>query len=285
RATDNSTVAAGDVLLVLEDGDYRARLERAAAVVEAREAALVSNDARLALARSMIAQAEANVTAAEAEQRRSGFELARVRSLSSDAWATRQRLETVEADQAKAAAGLARVRAALMAERDQVPVIAAARREVQASLRQARAELALAKDDLDGTVIRAPVAGTVGNRTVQVGMLARPGVQLLALVPLEGLRIDANFKETQLRSIRPGQSVEIIADAFPGQPIRGRVDSLSPASGSRFSLLPPENATGNFTKIVQRVPVRIALPAAHPLTGALRPGLSVTVSVDTREPG
>jgi membrane fusion protein (multidrug efflux system) len=282
RVTDNQSVPAGAVLVVLDDEDYRAHVDQAAAVVEAQQAAQVSNEARLTLQAAMIAQAEASVGAAEAEQHRADLELERVRSLTTGAWATRERLETTQADQAKATAALARARAALVGERAQVAVLQAARREIDAQWHQAQAQLALAREDLENTVIRAPVAGVVGNRSVQVGLLARPGVQLLALVPLETLHVDANFKETQLRRMRPGQPVRISVDAFPDQELSARVDSLSPASGSRFSLLPPENATGNFTKIVQRVPVRITLPAGNPLAGLLRPGLSVVVSVDTK---
>ncbi len=282
RVTDNQPVQAGDVLVVLDDQDYRAHVDQATAVVEAQQAALVSNAARLGLQGAMIAQAEAGVAAAEAEQRRADLELERVRSLTTGAWATRERLETTQADQAKATAAQVRARAALVAERDQVAVLQAARHEIDAQLHQAQAQLALARVDLDNTVIRAPVAGVVGNRSVQLGLLARPGVQLMALVPLDRLHVDANFKETQLRRMRPGQPVSVSVDAFPDHAVIARVDSVSPASGSRFSLLPPENATGNFTKIVQRVPVRIDLPPDNPLAGLLRPGLSVVVSVDTK---
>ncbi len=282
RVTDNQAVQAGDVLAVLDDQDYRAHVDQATATVEAQQAALVSNSARLALQGTMIAQAEATVAAAEAEQRRADLEQERVRALTTGAWATRERLETTQADQAKAVAALARARAALAAERDQVAVLQAARHEIDAQGHQARAQLALAQIDLDNTVIRAPVAGVVGNRSVQLGLLARPGVQLMALVPLDALHVEANFKETQLRRMRPGQPVRISVDAFPDQPLTLQVASVAPASGSRFSLLPPENATGNFTKIVQRIPVRIDLPAGTPLAGLLRPGLSVVVTVDTR---
>jgi len=282
RVADNQPVRSGDVLVVLDDRDYRARVDQATAAIEAQRAALASNTARTELQRSVIAQAEAGIASAEAEQRRAGLELARVRSLTTDSWATRQRLETAEADQAKAVAALARARASVTGEHDQVAVLEAARHEIEAALHQAEAQLVLARTDLEDTVIRAPVAGVIGNRAVQLGVLARPGVQLMAVVPLQGLYVEANFKETQLRHMAPGQPATIRVDAWPDHPIAVRVGSLSPASGSRFSLLPPENATGNFTKIVQRVPVRLKLPDDTALAGALRPGLSVVVSVDTR---
>ena len=159
------------------------------------------------------------------------------------------------------------------------------RREEQARLLQARANLALAQNDLDNTTIRAPVSGVVGNRAGQVGQYVKPGTELLSLVPLPRVYVTANFKETQLTRMRPGQRAIVAVDAYPDHPLNGRIESFAPASGAQFSLLPPDNATGNFTKIVQRVPVRIALPRRDPLARLLRPGLSVTVTVDTREPG
>ena len=275
---NNQPVKAGDVLAVLDDTDYRARADQAAAGVDAQRAALASNDARLVWQGSVIEQARAGIVSAEAELRRAKLELDRSDTLAAKAWATRQRLEVAVADRAKAEAALSHARASLTAETDQLGVLQAQRRETEAALRQAEAQLALARDDLGHTVIRAPLDGVVGNRMAQLGVLARPGVQLMAVVPLGALYVDANFKETQLRHMRPGQVVRLAVDAFPDLDLVGRVGSLAPASGSRFSLLPPENATGNFTKIVQRVPVRILLP---PSSG-LRPGLSVTVTVDTR---
>ena len=147
---------------------------------------------------------------------------------------------------------------------------------------QTRAALQLAKNDLDNTVIRAPVAGIAGNRAGQIGQYVKPGTQLLSLVPLPRVYVTANFKETQLTRMRPGQPAEISVDAYPDQPLHGQVESFAPGSGAQFSLLPPDNATGNFTKIVQRVPVRISVPADEPLLRLLRPGLSVTVTIDTR---
>ena len=275
---NNQPVKAGDVLAVLDDADYRARVDLAVSGVVAQRAALSSNEARLVWQRSMIEQARTGIVAADAELHRATLELDRTRALTSATWATRQRLETTLADQAKAVAALNRAKAVLAAETDQIGVLQAQRSEVEAGLGQAEAQLALARDDLSHTVIRAPIDGVVGNRLVQLGVLARPGVQLMVVVPLGALYVDANFKETQLRAMKPGQAARISVDAFPDLDLVGRVGSFAPASGSRFSLLPPENATGNFTKIVQRVPVRILLPP----TAGLRPGLSVVVSVDTR---
>lgn len=281
RVSENQQVSAGDVLVVLEDRDYRAKVAEAEATVAAQDAALSSNAQKLVWQRTQIAQAEANLTAAEAERQRAAQEFNRTRSLATDNWTSRQKLDTAEADLRKADAAVLKARAALAAERDQTGVIEAAGTEIRAHLEQARASLESARNDLDNTVIRAAVDGVVGNRGVQLGQYARPGVQLLSLVPLPDVYVVANFKETQLADMRPGQKVEVRVDAYPGRPLTGTVESFAPASGSTFSLLPPENATGNFTKVVQRVPVRIALPKDTPLAGLLRPGLSVVAAVDT----
>jgi membrane fusion protein, multidrug efflux system len=197
-------------------------------------------------------------------------------------FASRQRFEQAEADARKAEAALAKSRAAHAAEQNQLTVLQSQQREEEARLQQAQANLWLAKNDLDNTVIRAPISGVAGNRAGQVGQYVKPGTQLLALVPLPNVYVTANFKETQLTRMRPGQLAEVSVDAYPDQVLEGRIESFAPASGAQFSLLPPDNATGNFTKIVQRVPVRIALPSGGPLAGLLRPGLSVTVTIDTR---
>ena len=200
-------------------------------------------------------------------------------------FASRQRYEQAQADARKAEAEAARTRAALAAAQSQEGVLRSQRREEAARLQQARANLRLAENDLDNTVIRAPVAGVAGNRAGQIGQYVKPGTELVSLVPLPRVYVTANFKETQLTRIRPGQRAEIAVDAYPDHALVGKVESFAPASGAEFSLLPPDNATGNFTKIVQRVPIRIALPTKEPLAQLLRPGLSVTVTVDTREKG
>jgi len=193
--------------------------------------------------------------------------------------------EQAEADARKGEAAVAKSRAGFAAEQNQLAVLRSQQREEQAKLQQARANLQLAQNDLDNAVIRAPISGVAGNRAGQVGQYVKAGTQLLSLVPLSRVYVTANFKETQLTHMRPGQLAEVAVDAYPDLNINGRIESFAPASGAQFSLLPPDNATGNFTKIVQRVPVRIALPATSPLTGRLRPGLSVTVTIDTRDSG
>jgi len=230
----------------------------------------------------VIDQAAATVQSTEADLNRAQLDYKRYTSLVTSDFASRQRFETAQADSRKAEAALGKARAALVAEQSQLAVLKSQKREEEARLVQARAGRQLAKNDLDNTVIRAPVAGIAGNRAGRVGQYVKPGTQLLSLVPLPYVYVTANFKETQLTHMRPGQSAEISVDAYPDQPLTGRIESFAPASGAQFSLLPPDNATGNFTKIVQRVPVRIALPVEGPLARLLRPGLSVSVTVDTR---
>ncbi len=285
RVRENQTVKKGAVLFVIDDSDFSAKAAQAEAAVATEEAALATYGSRLDLQRAMIAQAQAEVQSAEADQARAQQDFKRYSALMTSDFASRQRFEQAQADARKAEAALARSRAALAAGQSQLGVLRSQRQEEAARLQQARANLELAKNDLGNTVVRAPVSGVAGNRAGQVGQYVKPGTELLSLVPLPHVYVTANFKETQLTRMRPGQRAEVSVDAYPDHPLSGRIDSFAPASGAQFSLLPPDNATGNFTKIVQRVPVRIALPREGPLARLLRPGLSVTVTVDTRDPG
>jgi membrane fusion protein, multidrug efflux system len=282
RVADNQEVAEGMILFVIDDRDFKAKAAQAEAAVAAEEAIIATYDSRLKLQQAMIDQAAAVVKSAEADLSRAQQDYKRYSSLMTSDFASRQRFEQAEADARKMDAALAKSRAALAAEENQLAVLRAQQREELAKLQQARANLRLAQNDLDNTVIRAPISGVAGNRAGQVGQYVKPGTQLLSLVPLPRVYVTANFKETQLTRMRPGQLAEISVDAYPDHTLEGRIESFAPASGAQFSLLPPDNATGNFTKIVQRVPVRIALPVNSPLAGMLRPGLSVTVTVDTR---
>ena len=183
------------------------------------------------------------------------------------------------------AAAVAAAEASLEAARDQIAVIDASRATAEAERAMAQAALELARIDLEHAMLRAPIDGVIGNKRVQVGDYLKVGQQLMTIVPLDELYVEANFKETQLAGMRVGDEVRLEVDAYPETPLTGTIESLAPATGSTFSLLPPENATGNFTKVVQRVPVRITLPADNPLTGLLRPGLSVVVTADRRRAG
>ena len=283
KVVDNQQVAEGAVLFVIDDRDFKAKVAQAEAVVATGEASIATYDSRLKLQQAMIDQAAAVVQSAEADLARMQQDYKRYSTLMTSDFASRQRFEQAEADARKAEAALAKSRAALAGEQSQLAVLRSQQHEEEAKLQQARANLWLAKNDLDNTVIRAPISGVAGNRAGQVGQYVKAGTQLLSLVPLTRLYVTANFKETQLTRMRPGQIAEVSVDAYPDQILQGRVESFAPGSGAQFSLLPPDNATGNFTKIVQRVPVRVALPANDALNGLLRPGLSVTVTVDTRQ--
>ncbi|HTZ35891.1 MAG TPA: HlyD family secretion protein [Stellaceae bacterium] len=285
RVQENEQVKAGQVLFVIDDSDFAARVAQASAAVDAAVASVATFETRHDHQVAMINQAAAMVDSATAEANRAALDQKRYASLVTSEVATKQRYETAEADLTKASANLIRAKAALEAEKQQLAVLDAQKHEEQAKREQARAMLRLAQNDLDNTVIRAPVDGVAGNRAGQIGQYVKPGTQLLSLVPLPKVYVTANFKETQLTLMRPGQPAEVSVDAYPDKVIEGRVASFAPGSGAEFSLLPPDNATGNFTKIVQRVPVRIALPEDGPLAMLLRPGLSVTVTVDTRAPG
>ncbi len=281
RVGDNQPVAAGQVLFVIDDRDATARSAQAEAAVATAEAIVATYANRLKLQRAMIEQANAAVLSADADFYRAQLDFKRYAALATGEYASRQRFETAEADARKAEAAIGKARAAHGAEHNQLAVIESQKREEEARLAQARASLQVARNDFDNTIIRAPLAGVAGNRAGRVGQYVKPGTQLMSLVPLPHVYVTANFKETQLTHMRPGQPARISVDAYPDQTLTGTIESFAPASGAQFSLLPPDNATGNFTKIVQRVPVRIALPADAPVARLLRPGLSVTVTVDT----
>lgn len=283
--TDNQSVHAGDVLLRLDDRDYRALLAKAEGAVAAQQALLANLDATSRLQAAVIAQARASVVAVTADARRAHDDQVRYQDLVAKSAVSVQSAQKADADYKQIAANRERAEAGAVAAERQLDVIATQKQQAQAALAQAVAERDLAKLNLEYTVLRAPVDGTVGNRRARVGAYAQAGTQLLAVVPAHGLWVDANFKEGQVARLSPGMPVKIEADVLPGRVFHGRVASLAPATGAQFSVLPPENATGNFTKIVQRVPVRVLLDEADGRLGTLRPGLSVTAEVDARGDG
>jgi membrane fusion protein, multidrug efflux system len=283
---DNQRVKKGQPLVIIDDSDFAAKVAQAEAAVASEQAAVQTDDSRLDLQRATIDEAKAAVAAAEAEKARADQDYQRYQALMASDVASRQRFETAQADAVKAAAALTEKRAALVAATGTLRLLRAERDEEKAKRQQVKANLQLAQNDLANTIIRAPVDGVTGNGSAEPGQYVKPGEQLMVVVPLPSVYVTANFKETQLTHMRPGQAAEIAVDAYPDHPIEGRVESFAPASGAQFSLLPPDNATGNFTKIVQRVPVRIAVPAGGPLAHLLRPGLSATVTIDTKtQPG
>ena len=280
---DNQPVRAGEVLLRLDDRDNRAALDRAQANVAAAQAAVRNLDAQLGLQHSTIEAAAADVATADAALRFAQEDWSRYQALLRSGAGTVQRAQSADSDLRGRQAALARSRAALAAATQQVDVLRTTREQAVAQLDQSRAAEELAALDLSHTVLAAPVEGAVGDRSVRVGQYVQPGTRLLSVVPMgRALYLVANFKETQLARMRPGQGVAVTVDAFPGHALKGTVDSFSPGTGAEFALLPPENATGNFTKIVQRVPVRVRLDPEDSLLAHLRPGLSVSARVDTR---
>jgi membrane fusion protein, multidrug efflux system len=278
---DNKSVRAGDLLVKLDDSDFRSALAKAEAAVAFQHAVLENLAATRNLQHAVIAQAEATITADDAETTRTRDDQVRSTQLFKELAISLQEAQRADAAFKQAAANGEKARAALAAAQRQLGVIDAQEQQIKASLAQAEAEQDLARLNLKYTEVRAPIDGVVGNRNAQLGAYATVGSQLIALVPSHGLWVDANFKESQLKGIRPGAPATIEVDSIPGKILHGHVVSVAPATGSRFSILPPENATGNFTKIVQRVPVRIMLDNEDEAAGQLRPGLSVTTKINT----
>ena len=279
---DNQSIKAGDLLVKIDDRDYRAQLAHAEASVAVQQATLANLDANRHLQEAMMEQASADIAATTAELARAKRDVDRYRMLSNDRFASLQRFQQADADYEKARAADRKARAALDAAERRLEVIDTQKQQTQAAFDQATADRDIARLNLGYTEIRAPIDGVVGNRSARAGAYATVGGQLLAIVPASALWVDANFKESQLARVREGQPAEVIADVLPGITFRGRVASLAPATGAQFSMIPPENATGNFTKIVQRVTVRIRLEDDAAEFGRLRPGLSVVVHVDGR---
>ncbi len=279
---DNQQVRIGDVLARLDDLDLAAAVDQARAEVASARADVDGGQAQLTLQTSMIVVAEADQVSAEAALVLARAEFARYTDLVRTGSGSVQRQQQAEADIRAKEAAVARARAGVVAARQQVSVLRAQVARNQAQVLRTQAVARQAELNLSYADIRAPVDGVIGDRSVRPGAYVQPGGRLLSVVPMGAeLYVVANFKETQLARMGAGESVTLDIDMLPGHPIRGRLDSFAPGSGSTFALLPPENATGNFTKIVQRVPVRIRLERDDALD-QLRPGLSVSVSVDTR---
>lgn len=278
---DNEKVKAGQVLAKIDDRDFKAALGQARADVAAAEASVRNLDAQLELQQPIIEQSTADVAAADANLKFAQEERARYDDLMKSGSGTIQRAQQTDAALRASNAQLQHAKSGLVAAQRKVDVLTTQRAQATAQLDRARAVADQAELNLSYTEITAPVDGTVGARSLRVGQYVQAGTQLMAVVPLDAVYVVANFKETQLTHVRAGQPVELYVDSFRNKPLHGHVDSLSPASGLEFALLPPDNATGNFTKIVQRVPVKIVLDD-HSLTGLLRPGMSAVPTVDTK---
>ena len=279
---DNQRVEAGQVLAKIDPSTFQARLDQAIANAGAADAAIRAIDDKSSLEQAMIAQKVAGVSSAQADAGRARADLDRYDALAKQGWVSQQKVQTERAGATQSAAGVASAQAALEAEKRAAQSLGSAKAQTIAQAAAAHAAVEQAKLDLERTVIRAPVGGVVGARSVRPGQLVQPGVSLMSVVPLGQAYIVANFKETQVARIRVGQPVEIKADAFGKQKIVGKVDSFAPATGQEFALIPVENAVGNFTKITQRLPVKIVVDRSQ-LGQALRPGLSVEIKVDVRD--
>lgn len=279
---DNASVKAGTVIARIDSGDYKLAVQTAHDQIAVQRAGIERLGKQIVAQLAAVEQAEAQLLSAKAGATRAELELKRQQDLATRQINSRQSLEQAQASFEQAAAAVKSAQAALDAATANVDVLKAQQEEAQRTLNQLRTALAKAERDLSFTEIRAPFDGVIGNRAVQVGDYVQPTQRLASLVPLDAVYIDANFKETQVSRLKPGQPVKISIDALPGRTFEGRVASFAPASGSVFSLLPPDNATGNFTKIVQRLPVRILVPLDIVDLGVLRPGMSVVVNVNTK---
>ncbi|WP_312015085.1 HlyD family secretion protein [Bradyrhizobium lablabi] len=282
---DFQRVKAGDLLVQIDPADYEAQVAQAEAGVAAAQAALDNLSNQIELQYATIAQAEAARVSAEALEVEARQEEERQHSLTQTEAGTRQRFEQATAAYAKAQADVRASRAVIAAQRHQLEVLQGNKKQRAADLDAAKATLAAAKLKLGYTRIVAPFDGVTGERQVQPGDYVNIGTNLVNVVPLPDVYVIANYKETQLTRVRPGQPVEITVDTFPNERLRGRVERIAPASGSQFALLPPDNATGNFTKVVQRIPVRIRFDKDQPLIERLLPGMSVVTRINTAEAG
>jgi membrane fusion protein (multidrug efflux system) len=283
-ANDFQHVKAGELLVQIDPADYDAQVAQAEAGVVGAQAALDNLSNQVELQYATIAQVEAQRVSALAVEVEAQQEQERQQSLTKTEAGTRQKFEQAIASYAKAQADVKASAASIAAQRHQLEVLAGTKKQRAADLLGAKAALDAAKLRLGYTTINAPFDGVVGERQVQPGDYVNIGSSLISVVPLPDVYVIANYKETQLTRVVPGQPVDVVVDTFPDQRLHGRVERISPASGSQFALLPPDNATGNFTKVVQRVPVRIALDKDQPLLARLLPGMSVTARIHVDEP-
>ena len=296
---NNDYVDAGDPLVSFKPAGYeaavdaeRAKLRAAEADVEIGRAEIDNLHARRQLQHSLIAQSDARLAAIEAQASNAERELTRYQELYARKIGTRQKYERVMTDQEMLVAAVRRADAELAAAKDEIPVIDSEIRRMESNLIRLQAEVSRARASvnrselaLSDTIVFAPQDGAISNRKVEPGMYLEAGWPMMSLVPLQDTWVIANFKETQLENVRPGQPALIEIDAYPNHPVTGRVDSVAPASAALFSLLPPQNTTGNFIKVVQRIPVRILYNLLSTLQGRVVPGMSVVITVDTSDYG
>jgi membrane fusion protein, multidrug efflux system len=283
---DFQHVKAGDLLMEIDDSDYRAKVAQAEADLAGAQAAIDNVKARKASQHAQVLDAQAAVAATQADVDRTKLEAARQRELLATTFGTPQKVEQADAEAKRLAATLASKQAELDEQQRQFAVLDTQELQLRAEAKAKQAALDLAQINLGYTRILAPVGGVVSERGVRDGQYVHAGTQVISVVPLDNVWVIANYKETQLTNVVVGQGAEVRVDTFPGVLIDAEIDSIAPASGSQFSLLPPDNATGNFTKVVQRIPVKLKLKPNNPLAGRLRPGMSVTATIltDTTPP-
>ena len=282
EVSDNTYVHTGDVIARIDDGDYKLAATAARDKMATQRATVERIGRQISAQQAQVQQTKAQLASAQAQARRAQSELERQQTLAGKEFASKQTLEQAQSNRDQTAAAVLGAQAAIDQAAANVDVLKAQQQEASRTLDELQTALAKAERDLSFTLIRAPVDGVIGNRAVRTGDFVQTGQRLASVVPLDEVYIDANFKETQLARLQPGQPVAVDVDAIPGHEINGEVLSVSPASGSTFSLLPPDNATGNFTKIVQRIAVRIQVPADVAARRQLRPGMSVVVNVNTK---
>ena len=279
---DNVSVKAGDPLVRLDNRQYQEALNQAQATVDARQADILRAQAGIQQQRAAIEQAKAQQLAAQISSRHAEDEVRRYTPLATTGAESGDQLSVLVSNRDQARATLAADTAAVDQAQARIADLTAQIAQARAQLEAAQASAQQSRLDLQDTVVRSTLAGRVGDRTVRVGQYAQPGTRMMTVVPVQSVYLTANFKETQIGQMRAGQHASVHVDALPDADLHGVVDSFAPGTGSQFALLPPENATGNFTKIVQRVPVRIRLDTDEQTRKLLVPGLSVTVDVDTR---
>src|SRR5690349_1571442 len=277
---DNQHVEKGQLLIKLEGDDFRLAVDRANATLATRQAERLQAQSKLTQQASLIAASEAQVASSQASLGRSQIDLTRAETLRKPGYVSEERVTTLSAESRIARSQVAKAQADAQSQRQQVNALTAEIKRLDAQIANAETDLAQAELNLTRSEIHAPISGLIGQRAARNGQYVQAGAYLLSIVPDEDIWIQANFKETQIGHMQPGQKAELTFDAYSDTPIEARVDSLFAASGAQFSLLPPDNATGNFTKVVQRIPVKLTFAADNPLRGKIRPGMSVEVNVD-----
>ncbi|SKA94997.1 membrane fusion protein, multidrug efflux system [Pseudomonas extremaustralis] len=283
KVGDNEHVQKGQLLVKLEDDDFHLAVDRANAALAMREAERTQAQSKLTQQASLIAAGEAKVASSQASLGRSQIDLSRAQTLRKPGYVSEERVTTLSADNHIARSQVSMAQADLQGQRQQVNALNAEIKRLDALIANARTDLAQAELNVTRSEIHAPISGLVGQRAARNGQYVQAGAYLLSIVPDQDIWIQANFKETQIGHMQPGQKAELTFDAYSDTPIEARVDSLFAASGAQFSLLPPDNATGNFTKVVQRIPVKLTFAADNPLKGKIRPGMSVTVKVNIKD--